>query len=133
MFARSLGKEKIKFFFWSIAMNSVIEIEWIGNNIDKKMMSMGEKAIRRPWVAELELCRKGFTRRFVKGALDYSRANSEGSRGIFVEFILRRGVYECFGPESWSESGRFYVRSENGIAKKGKLEDALKWLSEGLG
>lgn len=66
---------------------------------------------RSSWVAEItgpdEMY--GLKREFLQCKIDYSRANSKGSRGIFAEYILSPGkVYEVKSQETWSRFRRYF-------------------------
>jgi len=72
---------------------------------------------RRPWVAEIvgihPLYR--FERRFLRGNKDYSRANSIGSRGVYLYYQLMEGrIYEVNVLESWSSTDRYFCRVRHG-------------------
>lgn len=66
-----------------------------------------------PWVAEIKgLNRDGyFIREFQRGELDYSRANSTGSRGIHRYYHLRSGrIYEVAERLSWKRQTQYFCR-----------------------
>lgn len=65
-----------------------------------------------PWIAKIIGVRPdGFLRReFVDGQRDYSQANSVGSRGIYLYYALRPGLYEINSPETWKRVRRYFVR-----------------------
>lgn len=66
-----------------------------------------------PWVAEITgLNRDGyFMRNFIKGDVDYSRANSVGSRGVHRYYHLRSGrVYEVAARPSWKRTVQYFCR-----------------------
>lgn len=66
---------------------------------------------RSSWVAEITGPdeKYGLARTFLRGKMDYSKANSKGSRGIWAEYILSQGkVYEVKSQESWGQSRRYF-------------------------
>lgn len=66
---------------------------------------------RSSWVAEITGPdeKYGLARSFLRCKMDYSQANSKGSRGIFAEYILSQGkVYEVKSQESWGRSIRYF-------------------------
>lgn len=71
--------------------------------------------LRRPWVAEI-VGLEGSARFLLEwqhGRKDYRRANSDGSRGIWVWYTLREGRYYWVQSlESWSRTERYYCRIE---------------------
>jgi hypothetical protein len=72
---------------------------------------------RQPWVAEVSRDEaSGKVRRvFLRGQKDFSRANSVGSRGVYLYFHLHEGVtYEVRELTSWTRERRYFCRVENG-------------------
>lgn len=66
---------------------------------------------RSSWVAEITGPdeKYGLARTFLRGKMDYSKSNSKGSRGIFVEYILSPGkVYDVKSQETWGQSRRYF-------------------------
>ena len=66
---------------------------------------------RSSWVAEIAGPDEtyGLRREFLRPKLDYSRANAQGSRGIFAEYILESGhIYEVLSRVSWSRNERYF-------------------------
>lgn len=66
----------------------------------------------RDWVAEITGfdARYGYKREFMHGKPDYALANSKGTRGVCVSYILESGcVYEVAAPQSWSATRRYYA------------------------
>lgn len=66
---------------------------------------------RSSWVAEITGPdeKYGLARKFLRGKMDYSKANSKGSRGIFVEYILSSGkIYDVKSQETWGSSSRYF-------------------------
>lgn len=77
---------------------------------------------RSSWVAEITGPdeKYGLARSFLRCKMDYSKANSKGSRGIFAEYILSQGkIYEVKEQESWKRSSRYFctVSDEGEIVK----------------
>lgn len=77
---------------------------------------------RSSWVAEITGPdeKYGLARDFLRCKMDYSKANSKGSRGIFAEYVLSQGkVYEVKSQESWGRSVRYFctVGPEGDIIK----------------
>lgn len=72
---------------------------------------------RRPWVARITggCPNWGLERDFVRSQKDYSKANSNGSRGVYLYYNLCEGsVYEVNALESWSTTDRYFCRIEAG-------------------
>lgn len=74
---------------------------------------------RSSWVAEVTGPdeKYGLARTFLRGKMDYSKANSKGSRGIFVEYVLDPGkIYEVKSQETWRRAWLYFctVDGENG-------------------
>jgi sigma54-dependent transcription regulator len=88
---------------------AVVTLEWVDSENDRRLAAASGKFRRKPWVAEIIGVdhRFGLARRFIQGQIDYSRANSKGSRGVFVSFFVEAGrVYQVFGNSGWSGSFR---------------------------
>lgn len=67
----------------------------------------------RNWVAQIVgLSANGrWARAYLNGARDYSRANSAGSRGIMVTYLLDPGlIYEVAEPKTWSTRNHWFCR-----------------------
>lgn len=53
----------------------------------------------------------------LKGQVDYSQANSVGSRGVYVFYFLKEGrIYHISSPKSWKKIDEYYC-----FVKKGKI------------
>ncbi len=72
--------------------------------------------------------RLGIVREFVRGRKDYSAANSTGSRGIRIHYMLPPGVYEVQEILSWRDARRYFVRSDGGRLAEIDREEALRCL-----
>lgn len=64
-----------------------------------------------PWVALITgLTKRGFfEREFAEGQRDYSQANSVGSRGIFIYYALKPGIYEINDRLTWKQARRYFL------------------------
>lgn len=72
-------------------------------------------------------------RRFVKGMKTYAEANSTGSRGVYLYFVLSEGpLYEIFDRPGWGKTRRRFARVIDGALHDVSTEDALQWVSNGL-
>lgn len=89
----------------------VVTVEAIGDDLAQAGRVFGFKP--RNWAAQIfgSNGRGGWVRSFLTGSRDYSRANSKGSRGIMVSYILEQGpIYEIRAPLTWSSSDRYFAR-----------------------
>lgn len=71
---------------------------------------------RSSWVAEIAGPdeKYGLSRVFLRGKIDYSKANGKGSRGIFAEYILSPGkIYEVKSQETWGRARRYFCTVED--------------------
>lgn len=88
------------------------------------------------WVAEItgfDLKYK-YARTFLKHKLDYSRANSKGSRGVYAEYILEsEKIYEVKERTSWKKVYRYFctVNQEGEIVILPESE-VQEWLKNHL-
>lgn len=109
-------------------MLAVLELEIIGDNYyaskragteavakETRYAGMMGRDKTRPWVAKLTGLdpKFGFARQFVKAQQkDYSRANSVGSRGVYLYFVLEPGIYEVHERQTWKRTRRYFCQVE---------------------
>ncbi len=125
-------------------MLAVLELEFIGENYFayKRMATVPDESMERfkkllgrdqsrPWVAHLTGLDRSLRpiREFVRGQIDYNRANGTGSRGVYLYFHLSDGLYEVNARESWSRVRRYFIRVENAAYREISREEALQCLS----
>lgn len=89
------------------------------------------KISRGVWVAEIRGRHQkfGLDRIFLSAKRDYSHANSKGSRGVFLWFLLESGrLYEVSERTSWKNTRRYFCSVDN----DGHIssEDIDEWLKE---
>jgi hypothetical protein len=85
------------------------------------------KPFTGPWCAKItgKDTYYGYKREFVQGKKDYTHANSKGSRGVFVYFLVESGfVYEVKG----SRRRYFCAVLENGDIAEISKEDVEEWI-----
>jgi len=128
-------------------MKASLTLEAIGDNTitmlrlwsrvaDAAMSGGGEKVFGKIppacWVAEVRGpdSQYKWQRRFLRGKKDYTRANSVGSRGVYVCYILESGlVYEVKERVSWGRSRRYFCRvSEGGEVIEIPEDEVTQWL-----
>lgn len=90
----------------------------------------GQLAGNAPWVALIKgLTGNGyFIREFIRCDVDYSRANSVGSRGVFGYYPLRSGrIYEVAARLTWKRIDQYfcYVNSNDGEIKRITRQEVL--------
>jgi len=128
-------------------MKAYLEIELFGENT-RQMFKLWENIINMGapglgtitfggmpssgWVAEITGFdpKYKYARNFLKRKLNYSRANSVGSRGVFAEYILESGkIYEVKCKKSWQNSERYFctVNQDGDIVKLDESE-IQEWL-----
>lgn len=95
-------------------MYAALKLEWIGH--DDPLL----RYTRRPSVATVTDMREDGTvvgRRYVEGKLDYMEANSIGSRGVMMHYVLEQGaIYEVRSFVSWAREDCYLC-----CAKEGRL------------
>lgn len=71
----------------------------------------------------------------VSGKRDYRNANSKGTRGVFMCYILDEGMlYRVKEPTSWRSSNQYFcIVTNNGEVVKLDKEGALQWAKKALG
>jgi O-methyltransferase involved in polyketide biosynthesis len=68
------------------------------------------------------------TRQQMRGTLDYSGANSTGSRGIFEYIPLTDGIYEVNDRYRWNKVRHYYLRVIGCIMTEITPEEVKAWL-----
>lgn len=84
-----------------------------------------------PWIAEITgRCSKyGMVRKFVKAHVDYSEANSKGTRGVMYYFPVNEGcLIEVFAMTSWRGRDRYFAIVQNGEVRRLTKEETGEWL-----
>lgn len=71
----------------------------------------------------------GLAREFLRPSVDYSKANSQGTRGVFRFYWLEDGIYEVSSPASWRNTERYFCRVENGQIVRISKAEVLECLS----
>lgn len=86
----------------------------------------------RPWVAQITGFdhKYGYARTFIYGQADYSQSNGNGSRGVFLRFYLRPGLYEVNERISWKHVRRYFIRVENTTITEITREEVETWLQQ---
>lgn len=67
---------------------------------------------------------------YLRGYLDFSKANSKGSRGIYKLYFVDDGLYEVTERTSWRRVEQYYLRVTNGQKYRMTLEEAIAWLEQ---
>ena len=71
----------------------------------------------RAWVAEIGPIT--LKRSFLCPCLDYSGANSKGTRGVYATYVLApERIYEVSSPESWSTTRRYFCHVVDGAIEE---------------
>lgn len=109
----------------------VVTIEAIGDDMAREFRHLGWKS--RNWVAQIfgSDGRGGWVRSFVSGNRDYSSANSKGSRGIMVSYLLEQGpIYEIKAPLTWSSSDRYFARIMDNTLSRMTADEVIECLEK---
>ncbi len=91
-------------------MKAALSLELFGDNVPRLL---GLVAPQRPWVAEVH----GIERRrvFLRGKKGYERANSVGSRGVTLNYVLSEGrVYEVREQKTWRAWDHYFCFAADG-------------------
>lgn len=84
----------------------------------------------RPWVKRLARVGERLEREFMNGQIDYSQANSTGSRGVYLYYYLPAGIYEINERCTWTRTRRYYCRVEKGQVVEIDKEEVEQWLNQ---
>lgn len=110
--------------------NIVIEVE----ARDFTVFTGSERLFKpRYWAAEIVGLHPKFkfNRQFLKGTIDFSRANKKASRGVFIYYTLSPGkIYEVSHPVSNKNTDRYFCRVVNNEVVRMTVEEVTDWLNE---
>lgn len=121
---------------------AVLKLEFIGENYFayKKQATIPHPATERykdylgrnqsrPWVQQIVKKGGHIAREYMPGQIDYSQANSTGSRGVYLYYYLPSGIYEVNERSSWTRVRRYFCKVELGqiieISQE-EVEECLK-------
>lgn len=129
-------------------MKAALELEFIGADAADKLRAMSrlfdqagsglgramiDAGSTGPWVAEItgKYPSGKLQRSFVRSNRDYSRANSNCSRGVYLWFVLEsERLYEVHARISWKGSKNYFCAvTETGDIRNLTDEEAQEWLS----
>lgn len=124
-------------------MRAVVRLEFIGEiyhsakrEARKRNVELPAQAARyksmlghdtsRPWVDRLIGYdpETDFRRVRERGQIDYSEANSVGSRGVYLYYPLDDGIYEVNERVSWTKVRRYFLLVEQGQKREIPQEEA---------
>ncbi len=120
-------------------MKASLVIEIFGSAIDymtPKMQVMSKMFPRicgfpaRQWVAQITGLhpKYKFEREFIRGHRDYSNANSKGTRGITIIYLLDDGhIYEAKYKTSWRHEERYFCKAVNGSIVRIPESEVIEW------
>lgn len=137
-------------------MRAVLKLEFIGENyfayqrekkksegqsayeIDKSVERYGSILGRdksRPWVARVTGVQDDgytFVREFMNGQIDYSHANKNGSRGVYLYYPLKDGMYEVNARERWTKVRRYFIRVKDTQITEIPREEVYRCLASSI-
>lgn len=97
-----------------------------GNGLVAALLRQAGVGKSRAWVAKML---PGMRREFLDAQMDYSSANSVGSRGVYKHYFLDPdAVYDISEPTSWKRTHRRYCRFVDGKEVEMIEEDVEQWL-----
>jgi hypothetical protein len=130
-------------------MKASLKIEAIGDNtyqytklwkgiLNSGMPGLGDmltEGVRVPyWVARIigHDPKYKYVREFLKGKKDYTKANSKGSRGVYLWYILESGyVYEVSSPSTWSRIDRYFCTvTDDGEIQRVDKDYVDQWIKD---
>ena len=100
-----------------IGANTYQQLQGISNFVDQISPGLAKKFIGdvpkgiKPWVAEItgKDDKFGLKRSFLKPNFDYKNANSKGSRGVQLWFVLESDrLYQVYERTSWKGSRKYF-------------------------
>lgn len=105
---------------------------WICNNVIPGIGDATFGKMPKPWVAKItgKDPTYKYKREFLKSNKDYTHANSKGSRGIYLNYILESGnAYEINSQLTWNKWERYFCYvDDNGDIIRINKDGIDKWL-----
>jgi hypothetical protein len=93
----------------------------------------GDGVSRPWWVARITgaSSRRGWHYEYLQASVDYTNANSVGTRGVMLYFILESGqVYHVQHTPTWGRTAQYFCRvTEAGDIEEISREEVLEWLA----
>lgn len=115
------------------AMFMAEAIGWSRSRGDHYSLDWAE---RLPWLAQIVglSARYGLDREFLSPKIDYSRANSKATRGVYYCWTLESGqIYETSYPVSWKRTERkFLTVTDDGEIVTITRQEVDAWLARRL-
>jgi hypothetical protein len=106
---------------------------FMAERIGQSALRLGLRAQgRSPWLAEIvgHSRRYGLDRRFLRPAVDWTEANTRGTRGVVHHWALRpNAVYEAYYPTSWTKARRVFLRVVDGGTEEITRDQVEAWLT----
>jgi hypothetical protein len=113
-------------------MSALLQMELFQNRYSSspKIRVAGQEL--KTWVAEITgISGGGFAKKMLKGFCDFTNANSVGSRGITVNYILQDGkLYEVEQQTGWSRCRHYFCKAEKGEVVEIEPKEAIQCLSK---
>lgn len=112
-------------------MKGTIKLEAIGDNSYSFLRGTDVKCPY--WVAQIiGFTEDNYERVFLRPKKDYRKANSIGSRGVYLYYILDSGkIYEVSEKLSWNRHNRFFCTVDcYGCIIKISAEEVAQWIRE---
>lgn len=84
------------------------------------------------WVREVKgVSRHGLREIEINGQVDYSQANSVGSRGVHKHYFLAEGfLYHVSAPRNFKRVDQYFCIVEHGRIIRMNLAEAFAWLKK---
>jgi hypothetical protein len=101
-------------------MFHLLSIELIGNP---------RQGFSPAWVKEvIGIDADGLITEHLEGQMDYSKANSVGSRGVYRHYFLQEGIiYHVSSPKTWNRTDEYYCCIRSGAEIRMTYQEAIKW------
>lgn len=117
-------------------MKAMFEAEAIGWGPSHRAHEWPSGTEHLPWLARITglSARWGLEREFLQAKLDYSRANSRGTRGVYYCWPLASGeIYETAYKAAWNRVEREFLKvTDDGRVEKITRQEVDAWLAKRL-
>lgn len=115
-------------------MKALFKLEWLywGN---KPRQIHQIKELAKPWVAEIIGYHDTYhySRKFIKGKIDFTDSNRLGSKRVFLYFMIEENkLYELKKGYSRISGERYFFHYSNGKEHKVPKEDIERWVRKNI-
>lgn len=105
-----------------------VRSSYLSPSLELDLLRYGNKSLK-PWVAKVTISAGRLEREFVRYQMkDYFRANSTGSRGVYLYYVLSDGLYEVNERVSKVRARRHFIYVKGDKIMDVATDEVLRWV-----